>query len=287
MALTAELENLITELAKADPAGAKEMRASLEKYPTLQTKVQEGVLRQSDFDRKHNELKADVEYGKTMKAWADTNKPEYERMVEENRKAKEEVAELERKVALASGSAAAAAAAAGGNVDAAALTATVLDKLKGQYATPTEINALVAAEAKKYNEEFFKTTFPNAAKWQAEYTNAQLQYHAETGKYLDDEVFTKFMLDAKIASPKKGFEDFMAPARQAKEVEDKAEIRAKEILAERGGGFPGSSGSPGGGHLQVRLTKKDAADPLFNKDAELGDGSLAAMAATELATEGH
>jgi len=293
MALTAELEALITDLEKVDPAAAKEQRALLEKFPALHTPIKESLLRQSDYSQKMTAMKADVEYGQTMREWWKVNKPAYEKAIGNYESSQTRVAQLEAEIKKQAEAAAAIANATGDQkVDPKALAAAVFEQMKDAgYASKTEI----AEEVKKLSDqftgvkdEFFKTTFPAASTFQSELTTAQLLYRDETGKVMDVKEFSKFMNDGKFTSPAAAFEKFMEPARTDKKIKDQAEARYQELIKQRQAeGFPGSSGpAMAPGHLQVRLTKKDPNDPLFKPEVELGDGSLGAMAAAELTAEG-
>jgi hypothetical protein len=300
MALKAELEALCAELDKVDPALGKAQRELLEKNEKAQDLIREGVLRQQDYSKFMNDNKAAIEDGKTMRDWAKTEVPKSKIIAEENRLARERIAELEKKVAESADAVARAAAGAGGtSVDPTVVTQAVMDKLRasGDMPTKTELADLVAAETKKQTEvaekKFFESTFPSAARWQEKYTNAQLLHFQETGKPLDGEAFRKFMVDNKLSDdPEKAYAQFVGPAKTQKEIEktanELAEKRYQDMLKERGlSGFPGTSGTPSApGHFQVRLAKKDAGDSLISSNVELGDGALAAAAAAELSSEG-
>lgn len=296
MALTAELEDLIKELEAVDPTAAKAQRALLEQYPVLQKPTQEQRLRQSDYSKKNTELddarakfKEHDEWYKQAKPAFDVMKTERDTAVEENAKLK---TEQDKKVKEA---VAAATAAAGGDPDNPAtadkITEAVLAKL-GDGASPAKIAEVVAAEVKKFGAEqskaFFETTFPKAARWQANFTSAQLTYYNETKEILDTEKFSKFMTDNKIEDPLKGLEEFMKPIREKKEIDAKVEARFQEVLKERSQeGVPGASGTPSlPGPMQIRLGKRDPNDSLFSGKGELGDNSGAAAAAAELTAEG-
>lgn len=296
MALTAELEDLIKELEAVDPAGAKEQRALLEKFPTLQKTTQEQRLRQSDYSKKQEELTEKrkgydehEDWFKTAKPAFDTMKTERDNAITENTKLK---TEQDKKIKEA---VAAATSAAGGDpnnpMTADKITEAVIAKL-GDGASAAKIAEVVAAEVKKFGETqskvFFEQTFPKATKWSAEYTNAQLLYFKETGDVLDNEKFAKFMADNKIESPTKGLEDFMKPERQKKEIDKLAEERYQALVKERSQeGVPGSSGPPTPpGPMQIRLHRKDPNDALFSGKGDLGDNSAAAAAAAELNAEG-
>jgi hypothetical protein len=304
MALSTELEALMVELEKADPAAAKEQRALLEKYPSLQKPTQEGVMRQSDYDRRLNENKQQIEYGKTMRTWAEQNVPKYDSMVQERDAAVAKAAEAERKLAEKIAAATTTAAAAAG-VDPDKLAEAVRLKLGTDIPTKTELTNLVNTETKKLVEgevkvvvdRFYAQDVPRLAGLNAALTEAQNRYHDEFKDYLDPEAYTahlakagdQYVTDGKF-DRKKAYEAFTATKRleatNAAEIEKRARERADAILAERGvsGNFPGTSGPPG--VVQMRFNAKDKADPLFGSAVELGDQSAAAAAAAELHAEG-
>lgn len=296
MALTQELEDLLKEVEAVDPAGAKEQRAILEKFPALQKVTQEQRLRQSDYSKKQEELTEKRKGYEEHENWFKEAKPAFDLRTKERDDALAENAKLkteqDKKIKEA---VAAATAAAGGDpnnaMTAEKITEAVIAKL-GDGASSTKIAEVVAAEVKKFGETqskvFFEQTFPKATKWSAEYTNAQLLYFKETNDVLDNEKFAKFMADHKIESPAKALEEFMKPERETKRIEKLANERAEKILQERSQeGVPGSSGPPTPpGPMQIRLHKKDPNDALFSGKGDLGDNSAAAAAAAELNAEG-
>lgn len=293
MALSEAMNELLGILEKKDPDSAKQLRAVAEKH----TEVNEYGLRQSDYSRYLNENAQkikDAEDGKKKNVeWWDKNKPIFDTAVKERDEARAEAEQFKKEVEeKAAALADASKATVDGKFSAAELAEQVYKRLGDKIPTKDDLATIMQQEAKKQTDaardEFFNTTFPRAAKWQSELTDAQISYYAETGKRMDSKDFSKFMNDNKIESPASAYERYMAPARTNKEIEAKAEERAQAILKERGAtGVPGSSGAPSApGHLQVRLKERKDNDPLFAKDVELGDGSLAAMAAAELAAEG-
>jgi hypothetical protein len=310
MALSAELEALISELEKVDPAGAKDQRALLEKYPSLQKATQEQRLRQSDYDKRLNEMKSQVEYGKTMKNWADENVPKFEQMKKEREEAlaaKEKLeADLQKKIEEATKSAAAAS-----GVDPDKLADAVRLKIGGDFVSKSELAKITSDEMKKMVEgevagarkTFYDVDVPKMAGLNSALTEAQLRFANEfKGEYLDAEAYVAFV--AKVGDQffdkekgkfdrQKAYDEFVrvkrAEVSSQAEIEKRAQARADEILKARGidGGFPGTSGIPTGpGPLQMRFNAKAKEDPLFGAPVELGDGSAAAAAAAELHGEG-
>lgn len=308
MALSPELEALCVELDKVDPAASKAQRELLEKYPSLQRPTQEQRMRQSDYDKNMNENKEKIEYGRTMKDWADKNVPKYKEAIQ-----RAEDAEKERDEARAAAAKAAkdfetkvAAAAKEAGVDPDKLAEAVRLKIGGEFMTKAEVTSTIGAEAKKLVDDgtkaaidrFYSQDVPKLAGLNAALTEAQNRFHDEFSDYLDPEAYTehlatagdKYVTDGKF-DRKKAYDAFVTQKRsdksRAAEIETEAKKRADAILAERGiaGGFPGTSGAPG--PLQVRMNARDKSDPLFGGSVELGDGSAAAAAAAELHAEGR
>lgn len=291
MPLTSELESLIKELEKADPAAAKAQRELLEKHEALQKTIQGGVLRQSDYDRKMNEVKGKVDkYDETMD-WYNKNKPKHDQLLTDYNALQFKAAQLEADLKLKT-----AAAASTNNddpnnpkIDADKLAAAVRERIGSDYASKAEMSRIVAEESVKASEEarkqFFEVTFPQSALWISGLVDAQFAYRDEFGKSLPRDEFAKFLKENQIVDPMKGYEKFVETLRTEKKITEETEKRVNEELRKRGNvaEFPGSSGSPQPmGALQVRLAKREEGDPLIPKDAELGDGSLAALAAADL-----
>ena len=216
MALSKELEALMVELDKADPVAAKEQRALLEKYPSLQKPTQEGVMRQSDYDRKHNEDKAQIEYGKTMKEWADRNQPKYAAMeterneaIEKAKKAEEARVKAEQELAKKVDTAAAAA-----GVDPEKLAEAVRLKIGGDYVPKSEMTKLISDAANKLVEDglksatdkFYANDVPRLAGLNAALTEGINRFHDEFKDHLDVDAYTahlaassdKYMTDGKF-----------------------------------------------------------------------------------------
>jgi len=307
MALSAVLEALCVELEKADPAAGKAQRELLEKYPSLQKPTEEQRLRQEDYSKNLNENKKKIEYGQTMKKWADDNVPKFDEMKAERdaavKKAEEAQAkltkaekDLQEKITIAAKE---------GGVDPDKLADAVKAKIGGEFMTKAEINKVVNDETsklldggmKKAVDKFYAEDVPKLSGLNTALTEGMNRYHDEFKDYLDPEAYLahlatagdKYMTDGKF-DRKKAYEAFVVSKRaetnRVAEIEKEAEKRAAKILEERGvqGGFPGTSGAPG--PLQMRFNAKDKNDPLFGAPMELGDNSAAAAAAAELHSEG-
>lgn len=291
MALTAELELLVKELEKADPAAAKAQRELLEKHETLQKTLQGGVLRQSEFDRKYNEVKGKVEkYDETMD-WYKNNKSKHEQLMKDNEEITAKNVQLEADLKLKTAAAAALNNEDPNNpkIDADKITAAVRERIGNDYVSKTDMARIVKEESVKLAEgarkDFFEVTFPQAALWLSGLNDAQFAYRDEFGKTLPRDEFAKFLKENQIADPMKGYEKFVETQRTEKKVAEGIQKGVEEELKKRSSvaEFPGSSGSPQPlGALQVRLARREEGDPLIPKDAELGDGSLAALAAADL-----
>lgn len=308
MALSSTLEALCVELEKVDPAAGKAQRELLEKYPSLQKPTEEQRLRQSDYDKKLDENKKEIEYGRTMKTWADNNVPKFDEMKAERDAAVKKAEEAQAKAAKAEKDLQekVVAAAKEGGVDPDKLAEAVRAKIGGEYLSKTEVATIIGAETKKLVDpamkgavdKFYAEDVPRLAGLNAAMTEGQNRYFAEFKEHLDPEAYVahlsaatgdKYMTDGKY-DRKKVYEAFVVQKRaevsRAAEIETEARKRADAILAERGvsSSFPGTSGPPG--PLQVRFNAKDKSDPLFGAPMELGDNSAAAAAAAELHAEG-
>jgi len=298
MALSAALEDLLKELEKIDPAAAKTQRTLLEGNEKVAKALEAGQLRQSDYDRFMNENKGKLDTFEAREKWFKENKPKHDQALADLKAANEKIADLDKQLKTSSVAAAAALAAeGGGNVDPAKIVEAVKTALGGDIPTKADLDKLIADKAVElvktnYTEavnKFYAEDFPRAANWSAAMTDAQIQYFQETGKRLDRKEFAKFMNDNKIADPEDGYQKFMEPVRRKIEIDAEVKKGVDAELAKRGSGeeFPGSSGAPQPmGALQVRLAKRAEGDPLIPKDAELGDSSLAHLAAAELRREG-
>jgi hypothetical protein len=305
MALSAALEDLLKELEKTDPAAAKTQRTLLEGNEKVAKALEPYVLRQSDYDRFMNENKGKLNKFDEREAWYNKAKPTFDQTVKDLKTSQERIAELEKakgeleeKIKGASITAAAAAAAeGGGDVDPAKIAEAVRASLGDDIPTKDALHKLIqdkTVELVKANYEtavkkFYDEDFPKAALFSSQFTDAQIRYFQETGKRLDPKEYSKFLKENAIASPEAGYEKFMEPVRRQTEIAAEVDKRVKDEIAKRNssGDFPGSSGSPQPmGALQVRLQKRSEGDPLIPKDAELGDNSLAFLAAKELREEG-
>jgi hypothetical protein len=298
MALSAALEDLLKELEKSDPAAAKTQRSLLEGNEKVAKAIEPYVLRQADYDRFMNENKGKLSTFEAREKWFKDNEPKHKQALADLKAANEKLADMEKQLKTSSAAAAAAVAAEGGvDVDPAKIVEAVKAALGNDVPTKADLDKLIGEKTVElvkanYTEavnKFYTEEFPRAAQWSAAMTDAQIQYFQETGKRMDRKEFAKFMSDNKIADPGDGYEKFMEPVRRQQQVEAEVKKGVEAELAKRNssGDFPGSSGAPQPmGALQIRLAKRAEGDPLIPKDAELGDSSLAHLAAQELRNEG-
>jgi hypothetical protein len=274
MALSEALETLIKTLPAEVQA---QQRAILEKHPALG----EGWLRQNDYDRFLNENKGKLsKYDETMD-WYKRTKPVHDQTVADLKEAQEKAARLE----------AASAAAGGGNVDAEKVAKAVMENLGKTMPTKTELATLIAEETKKQadsaRDNFFKSDVPQALGFMTAMNDVQWKYRDEFGKSMDRVEFAKFMTENKLSDPIEAYERYTEKDRRAREVKAEVDKQLEEEKKKLRSEFvPGSTGSQGTGHLQIRVSEKKAGDPLFGQDIELGDNAAAMSAAAELRAEG-
>ena len=239
----------------------------LDKLFAKEPELKKGWLRQDDFSRQQNELKAKqgeyddaVAYKAKMEPWAETA---YERLhaAEEagvmdaegkvlwTDKEAEYKRQLEEAKAL------------GGEVDPKQLESIVDTRVKailkdlGPGATKEEITALYAAESKKLVEDGFKDreakfnseTIPFVAGFSAGVAVLASRYEQESGEKWTPEKQQELF---KVMSAEQNFdafkveEKFMAPIRSKKAEEKRIEERAEQIAKEK----YGVGGMPGGGN---------------------------------------
>jgi hypothetical protein len=287
MALSKAMEEMLATIT--DEADRKVLQEKFEKYEPIQKRF-EGNLRQEDYDKKMNESKKTVETlestAKKWQEWADRNVPKHENLLksyEEEQKKRQAVEEEVAKLKAGSGGS-------GGNgnvtVDEKELMKKVNEEVeKRGYVSKTDMEAIVKAEAVKLAEEKTKelteTTLPAWANFNAQVTDAQLQYRDEFGKHLDRKAFIKYINDEKIPDVPKAYERFVeadrAKIKEAKMREDiEKDVRSKLSI-------PGTGAvpTPEMGAMQLMLDRNKGVK-VPDMPAELG----AAAAAAELRAEG-
>jgi hypothetical protein len=274
--------------------------------------LKEGWLRQDDYSRKMNAIKAQETefeeakaYSSKMKDWADRNVPKWEALVEKGIIDSEtgdelwtaQKTELERQLDEAKK------AAVGGDMDPAELDKRVREIVKANGGvTPDELKALVASEAKKLAEETFESqwktkesdfntkTIPFIAGFSAATAVVANKYEKETGEAWTAEK-QKELFDA--MAKEQNFDPFvvgeklLVPVREKKrieqEIEDRAQKRVQELRGMPGGGEEGFIPQSGPkGALQLALERSAEA----NGDFESMIKAQTVKAAKELVAEG-
>jgi hypothetical protein len=289
MALSkAVLEMLATITDEND---RKEMQAKFEKYETVIQGRFDGNLRQEDYDRKMNESKKTVETleatAKKWQEWADRNVPKHENLLksyEEEQKKRQAVEEEVAKLKASGGGSG------GGNGNVTVDEQELLKKVNAEvekrgYVSKADMEAIVKAEAVKLAEEKTKelteTTLPAWANFNAQVTDAQLQYRDEFGKHLDRKAFIKYINDEKIPDVPKAYERFVEADRaKIKEAKMREEIE-KDVRSKLSIPGTGAVPTPELGAMQLMLDRNKGVK-VPDMPAELG----AAAAAAELRAEG-
>jgi len=296
MALKKELEDLLASIP--DEKEREEQRKLLEKYPVLS----EGYLRQSDYDRKMNEVKTDREKEQEallaarkkaaeFQKWYDENAPRHTQLMDEFKKLSEKNKDLEeqvRKAAEGSGGGGSGSGGGGGEVDETKLMSKVQEEInKRGYVSKTELGEIVAAEAKKLADQerssFLKDTLPNVLEWNQKMMDFNYEHRQEFGEPFDRKAFSKFVADNKIEDLDTAYKAFVNDKRTENKIKTETDKRVKEELSKKN--FPGSGASPAPsdlGPLQLRRAGKGP-DGL-PEDATLSAAAMAAAA--ELRSEG-
>lgn len=295
MALKAELEELLAQMkvAGADDKEIEQLRGSLEKHQPLR----DGFLRQSDYDRKFNDIKAEREREATVleaakkkaedwQKWADKNKPIHENLLTEYEKSQKAVKELEEKVAAAT-SGGGGGGAGGGEVDEAKIMERVkaVIEQRGKIPTAEEIQKIAMEEAKKLSTEaqnaFFKDTLPAAMEYSAKMNDFAFDHHEEFKERFDRIAFAKFVTEKRINDLDEGYKQFVGDKRTENKIKVETDKRVKDELSKRN--LPGSGAEPAPSELGV-LQNRRAGKDVLAADATIAEAS--AKAAAELRAEG-
>jgi len=299
MALKTELEELLKVMK---PEEAEAQRKLFEAYPQLA----DGYLRQADYSRQVAEAraardKADKKYSDNLEWW-NSKKPLVDGWEAEKQALTEE--NLKLKTAVESASKTAVAGQGGDSVDIATVAKAVMDQLAatGGRFTQADIDKIAENKAKAIvdsvvtdkvtsglasaSDLFLKQTFPQVTNFILDSVDLSFEHQREFGKPLNRKELSDFMKANGIAEPKKAYEEMTKQARMDREVERRAEERARQLLTERNG-LPGG-GAPGAtpGAFQIRLSEDPKLDPMAGKEVRVGAGDLARAAAAELAAEG-
>lgn len=299
MALDAELIKSLTEHMAPDDAKV------FENLTTKYKPLEEGYLRQSDYDKKMNASKADMDAAKQKATewedWSKANVPIHEDLLKSYRELEEQQKDLQTQLTAAQ-----AARSAGGEdtVDAAQLEQRVKESIsKLGYASKEEINAIIAAESGKLareeaskeiaaaNKKFYEETLPASINFNMDAAEIAMQHMQEFGGTAIDRVkFSDFMKERNLINPKEAYKEFVRPERDAIELKNKVAdaVKAKELELQQqysAHGLPGGGMVPPGlqprGAMQERIAADEAA-----KSGHMATSVAAAAAAAELRNEG-
>jgi hypothetical protein len=291
MALKQELEELLASIK--DEKVREEQRKFLETYPQFA----EGYLRQSDYDRKMNEVKTDRqkeqdalekvrESEAKWKKWYEDNAPRHTQLMDEYKKVQQRATELEAQVAAAatkqneSGT--------GGDVvDEAKLMAKVQEEIaKRGYVSQADVQRIASEEAtklaKQERDSFFKDTLPGVLEWNQKMMDFNYEHRQEFGEAFDRKAFSKFVSEKKIEDLDEAYKMFVGDRRTEKKIQTETEKRVKDELSKRNVPGTGASPAPDLGPLQMRRAGKGV-DGL-PEDATISAAAMAAAA--EMRSEG-
>lgn len=316
MALTKEQEQLVLEIAAHIPEQAD--KDAIIRVMTDNEAVRGYALRQSDYDRNMNRLKAEL---KEKEDAAEAQRKQFETLYTQNQEWREkygteltglrtekqgwetEREKLERQVREA--------AARGGNEEGGVKQEEVQklidDKIKALGGIPTGdaltklINDTVTQVATAKENEFIEKSLPLQTAFAMDCARVETQHMLEFGgKTLDRPAFSKFCKDNQINDPIKGYEEFVKPQREeAKTAKEKAEREAweaaerkrieEEVRKTQLQTVPGSGAVPTGemGPVQAALEARRAGAGAGGGDkSSIPAGSGWAAAATEARTAG-
>lgn len=271
--LNAALEELLSKID--NEADRTTMRTQFEKYDFFQPKFEAG-LRQEDYDRNMNKVKAERESEQSLvegykkesqewKEWAAVNKPRYVELVTHYGELEAKYKTLEdEKTALVL--AAASGTEGGEKMDPKVLLEQVNAAIeKRGYVPKSEIPALVATEAqrlvKEERESFYKTTVPALYNEFATMNDLQFKHRDEFGDKLDPQAFQKFRADKGINDPNEAYNQFTSERRETKKIAEIEKTTREKVEREFASkvNFPGSGAPPANemGPMQERSMGKN------------------------------
>lgn len=298
MPLSQDLANLVNLIQ--DPTQKAAMESRL-------VALEEGGLRQADYDRKMNEGKASLAATKTQydsehqnwEQWYNRQKTTFDTTVTELENTQRERDELKAKVDSAvrtAGSGNGNGNGAAAQVDQTQLKSLVESELSGRkYVSATEVEATVKKVAdgllQQEREKFFKETLPASTEFTLAMQDVQWRHRDEFGKPLDRNAFSKYITENKIQvdgskSMNDAYERFTDAQRREKELEKIREDIRKDERSKLN--LPGTGAVPTSelGHMQQRLQgQKEGMPEILFKD-NVSTRELAAAAANELRGEG-
>lgn len=268
---------------------------------TKSPKLAEGWLRQSDYDRKMNERKAEMEKATKrsteLEDWYTENKPIHDRALARSRELEDQQKELQEKLTAAG---AARTAAGGDQVDAAELSRRVQEefaKLKDQYGfvSRAEQDKIIAEQTQKLagdetkkliddaRKSYYEEMMPAGVNLAADVAEICVDHKNEFNERLDRKKFAEYMAERKFTDPVKAYEEYVKPRRDEVAFKQKVEDEVKQRMS--GIAISGGTIQPGGG-----VMPKGAMQMKIEKDAAANGAAvtsvLAAQAAAELRSEG-
>jgi len=268
-----------------DNEGREAFRSLGAKYPDLPRELEKGYLRQSDYSRRQDELRAQVERSKQWDQWRDEYWVEdaygdghgaLKRELEKDAK----LADLQKKVL------------AGGTVDFDEFNSFLTKAVDAQgIATTPKVEALLAekltektAEVQAYLDNNIKGYAYTATK----VPQLLLQHYKEYGEVLNPDELLEGAAKAKNWDLDAYYREITAEKRTARETEKRQkeleDVRADErrkVLMERNaspqGASPVDTEAPQMGHFQERLTRPagEKGASQTSETAPLGTGQTA------------
>lgn len=308
MALSKALEELLALIG--DEGDREAQRKLLEKHEVLRER-NEGYLRQADYDKQFNAVKAErlkekeeIEKArgnidKWQKWWDDNQKIHNDTITANKNLLKEKTTWTEQEKLLRKQieAAASGSGAGGDDVNLAAVQQAVEDRIKDlPYVSKDAVATIVAEETSKavktereaVEQRLMKETLPAWSSVIMDYNDVMYQHQAEFKEGLDRKALADFMQVNNITDVKKGHEAFVAPKRkEAEATKMREEITAsvrKEMMP-----VPGSGAAPALRDLGpvAQRVQHDASEAIKNgTGTRVGDGSAARAAAASLIEKG-
>lgn len=277
-------DNLLTK--QATTARARDANA-----PTLA----DGWLRQSDYDRKMNLSKDEIQKAKDrarqLEDWYAENEPIHRASLDRARELESRNAEIMQQLDQARTQG-------GGDVDAVELERRVqaeVAKLKDTYGyvTKTDIGNVIKQETEKLTGEtkkaiddatkqYYEVAMPQGINLAADIAEICVDHKSEFNERLDRKKFAEYMQENKLVDPVKAYEQYVKPRRDEIEFKKKVDEEVKQRLSGMtvNGGMPGAGSPLSKGVIQMKVEKDQAA-------AGISTTVAATQAAAELRQEGR
>jgi hypothetical protein len=299
-----DLNGLTAHMGKDDQPVFENL---LTKNPKAARELAEGRMRQSDYDRKMNASKAEMDTLKKsseeMNEWYKRNEPVHRKALEDLSTKDQELTTLRASFEKQAQEMAALVATKGGDVDQAQLEQAINTAVEGHakkfgYVTQEEFNKISAdAIVKQANEQaearikaaedrLFKETVPALYNSAMDLAEIAVQHRTEFAEGLDRQKLSAYMTENNIIDPRKGYDSYIKPRRDEiafnKRVEDEVKQRVSGMQVSGGNnGFSGGSPFEEMGVLQKQVQERQAA-----ANGGSGTSAAAVAAAAELRAEG-